>query len=81
MIDSAEHAALTRKSRIVEAPIPEDIVLPLSHSMTRACARPLLLRLDTVPLMRRQIENPKVPVVEEVPLIWGRELAAYLVIQ
>ena len=49
--------------------------------MTRACARSLLLRLDAVPLMRRQVEDPEVAVVEEVSLIWGRELAAYLVIQ
>ena len=81
MIDSAEHAALTSKSRVVESPVQKDIMLPLSHPMARACARSLLLRLDAVPLMRRQVEDPEVAVVEEVSLIWGRELAAYLVIQ
>ena len=49
--------------------------------MARASAGPLLLRLDAIPLVCRQVEDPEVAVVEEVSLIWGRELAAYLVIQ
>lgn len=61
---------------VLEPAKEDDELLPVRHAVTAPRDGRVPLDLDPGPLPRRRLQAPKVRVVVEGALLWGRELAA-----